>query len=193
MVRFLIAEHALLLLKVVIAAAVDDVPQDVQEQVRSRNDCLIYLSCMIIWVEPLLILHSCIDVAWLPSLAVPNSSYTLTLWGSGCAGCACAVAGGAVPLPEGAGARRRRGGSSTAARTPPAAFALLTHARLSLVVRVCFRERLHKDVARDRRRRKEGETAFGPPNTPPACLCLRSFGAPICGENGTAGAVRLRA
>eukprot|EP01045_Picozoa_sp_COSAG04_P027335 COSAG04_NODE_3978_length_2383_cov_5.202256_4_plen_138_part_00 len=33
-VRFLIAEHALLLLKVVIAAAVDDVPQDVQEQVR---------------------------------------------------------------------------------------------------------------------------------------------------------------
>ena len=79
MVRFLIAEHALLLLKVVIAAAVDDVPQDVQEQVRvdrarvahdhfwsDLNPC-----SGLVWTASLSILHTCIDVAWLASLVVP--------------------------------------------------------------------------------------------------------------------------
>ncbi len=76
-----------------------------------------------------------------------------------------------------------RGGAEAAAaqrHAPhPLCFALRTQARLSLVVRACFRERLHKDVARDRRRRKEGETAFGPLSTPPAslaCLCCAALG-----------------
>ena len=84
-----------------------------------------------------------------------------------------------------------RGGAEEAAaqrHAPhPLCFALLTQARLSLVVRVRFRERLHKDVARDRRRRKEGETAFGPPNTPPAslaCLC-------VCAALGLRSAVKM--
>eukprot|EP01045_Picozoa_sp_COSAG04_P006048 COSAG04_NODE_291_length_17813_cov_32.336231_14_plen_82_part_00 len=74
-VRFLIAEHALLLLKVVIAAAVDDVPQDVQEQVRDHKTIYrsgVAFACFVTtWTASLLLLYTCIDMTWLASLVVP--------------------------------------------------------------------------------------------------------------------------